>query len=298
VAVAAQWDYAIFGRMKKIPLDQLQAKTNLGVQIKAFLPEETFDQKASDLGAHRDDHYIFFLLKRGSGSMMIDLQKVDMKAGQLYYILPGQVHHHIRTRKAEGWFLAIDTSLVPVQCRNVFEGKLSLQSPCTLLPVLLQQYDYLLSLLHERYSGTNKAGLDRLAIYGLLQSFLAMAAAAYDDLPDPNHQLSRPAALSRQFRMLMAKNIRVIKSPSDYSAKLNVSEAYLNESVKRITGFSVSYWIQQEVLLEAKRLLYYSELNVKEIAYELGYDDPSYFSRFFRKVAGMSASEFRGLYRK
>lgn len=284
--------------MKKIPLDQLQAKTNLGVQIKSFLTDETFDQKATDLGAHRDDHYIFFLLKKGSGSLMIDLQKVDMKTGQLYYILPGQVHHHIRTRRAEGWFLAIDTSLVPAECRNVFEGKLSLQLPCTPQPALFQQYLDLFTLLQERYTGANKARLDRLAIYGLLQSFLAMAANAYDDLPDPSHRLSRPAELSRQFRMLMAKNICTIKSPSGYSTRLNVSQSYLNESVRRITGFSVSYWIQQEILLEAKRLLYYSEFNVKQISYELGYEDPSYFSRFFRKAAGMSALEFRALYRK
>jgi len=284
--------------MKKIPLDQLQAKTNLGVQIKTFLPDGTFDQKAADLGAHRDDHYIFFLLKKGSGSLMIDLQKVDLKAGQLYYILPAQVHHYIRTHGAEGWFLAIDTSLVPAECRNVFEGKLSLQLPCTLQPALLKQYLYVLTLLQERYAGANKARFDRLVIRALLQSFLAMAANAYDDLPEPNHTLSRPAELARQFRMLMAKNIRAIKSPSGYSTRLNVSQSYLNESVKRITGFSIRYWIQQEILLEAKRLLYYSEFNIKQISYELGYEDPSYFSRFFRKAAGMSALEFRALYRK
>jgi len=284
--------------MKKIPLDRLQAKTNLGLQIKTFLPGETFDQKARDLGAHRDDHYIFFLLKKGSGSMMIDLQKVDMKTGQLYYILPSQVHHHIRTNRAEGWFLAIDTSLVPAECRIVFEGKLNLQLPCILQPALLKQYLDVLSLLHERYSGANKARFDTLVIRALLQSFLAMAANAYDDLPEPNQTLSRPAELSRQFRMLMTENIRSIKSPSGYSTRLNVSESYLNESVRRITGFSIRYWIQQEILLEAKRLLYYSEFNVRQISYELGYEDPSYFSRFFRKAAGMSALEFRALYRK
>jgi AraC family transcriptional activator of pobA len=284
--------------MKKIPLDQLQAKTDLGVQIKAFLPGETFEQKARDLGVHRDDHYIFFLLKKGSGSLMIDLQNVDLKTRQMYYILPGQVHHHIRARRAEGWFLAIDTSLVPAECRNVFEGKLSLQLPCSLEPALFQQYLNLLTLLQERCAGANKAGFDRLAIHALLQSFLAMAAKAYDDLPEPNQTLSRPAELSRQFKLLMAKKIRTIKNPSDYSTRLNVSQSYLNESVKRITGFSISYWIQQEILLEAKRLLYYSELNVKQIAYELGYEDPSYFSRFFRRAAGMSALEFRALYRK
>ena len=284
--------------MKNIPLDHLNAKTDLGVQVKAFRPGETFDQKVRDLGAHRDDHYIFFLLKKGSGSLMIDLQKVDLKTGELYYILPTQVHHHIRAHKAEGWFLAIDTSLVPAECRNVFEGKLNLQLPCTLQPALLQQYLHLLTLLQERCAGATKAGFDRLVIHALLQSFLAMAAKAYDDLPEPNQTLSRPAELSRQFKLLMAENIRTIKSPSDYSARLHVSQSYLNESVKRITGFSISYWIQQEVLLEAKRLLYYSDLNVKQIAYELGYEDPSYFSRFFRRAAGVSALEFRALYRK
>ena len=284
--------------MKKIPLDRLQVKTNLGVQIKAFLPGETFDQKIRDLGAHRDDHYIFFLLKNGSGSLMIDLQTVELKTGQLYYILPGQVHHHIKTHRAEGWFLAIDASLIPAECRIVFEGKLSLQLPYTLQPPLLQQYLHVLNLLAERCAEANKARFDTLVIHALLQSFLAMAANAYDDLPELNQTLSRPAELSRQFRMLMTKNIRSIKSPSDYSARLNVSQSYLNESVKRITGFSITYWIQQEILLEAKRLLYYSEFNIKQISYELGYEDPSYFSRFFRKAAGMSALEFRALYKK
>lgn len=169
---------------------------------------------------------------------LIDLQKVDMKTGQLYYILPGQVHHHIKTRGVEGWFLAIDTSLVPAECRNVFEGKLSLQLPYTLQPALLQQYLCLLSLLQERYAAVNKARFDRPVIHALLQSFLAMAANAYDDLSESNQMLSRPAGLSRQFKMLMAKNIRAIKSPSGYSTRLNVSQSDLNESVKRITGFS------------------------------------------------------------
>src|ERR1700722_19368921 len=69
--------------MKPIPLDQLQVKTSLGFQIKSFYPDESFDKKAKDLGAHRDDHYLFFLLKRGKGSLTIDWQQVNMGAGQL-----------------------------------------------------------------------------------------------------------------------------------------------------------------------------------------------------------------------
>ena len=55
----------------------------------------------------------------------------------------------------------------------------------------------------------------------------------------------------------------------------------------------VSYWIQHELVLEAKRLLYYSDLTVKEVAFALGYDDHAYFSRLFSKVTGMSPGSFR-----
>jgi len=79
---------------------------------------------------------------------------------------------------------------------------------------------------------------------------------------------------------------------------LNVSETYLNEALKKVTGLSVSYWIQQEVLLEAKRLLYYSEMNVKEIAHTLGYTDHTYFSRLFKKTEGTTPLLFRTHYRK
>jgi AraC-like DNA-binding protein len=279
--------------MKPIPLDQLQAKTSLGFQVKSFYPDESFDKKAKDLGAHRDDHYLFFLLKRGNGSLTIDWQQVNMGAGQLFYILPAQVHHHIRTRAAEGWFLAVDTSMVPPECRDVFEGKLDLQLPCTLNPTLLRQFTSLLTVLQQRYAENNNARLRIPAMHALLQSFVTMAAGSYDDVPATNQLLSRPAELCRQFKRLMAENIRTIKSPATYSNRLNVSLSYLNQSVKSMTGLPVRYWIQQEILVEAKRLLYHTQFNVKQIAYELGYEDAAYFSRFFRRSAGMSALAFR-----
>jgi len=68
---------------------------------------------------------------------------------------------------------------------------------------------------------------------------------------------------------------------------------YLNEVSKEITGFIASYWIQNEVLLEAQRLLFYTNMDVKEIAFSLGYEDHTYFSRFFKKNLGCTAGQFR-----
>lgn len=78
-----------------------------------------------------------------------------------------------------------------------------------------------------------------------------------------------------------------------YAKSLNISTPYLNECVKTATGNSVSYHIQQRVILEAKRLLYHSNKSIKEIAGELGYDDYSYFIRLFVKITGMTPLAFR-----
>jgi len=71
-----------------------------------------------------------------------------------------------------------------------------------------------------------------------------------------------------------------------YADILNISTPYLNECIKNTTGHSISYRIQQRIILEAKRLIYHSDKSIKEIAAELGYDDYSYFTRSFIKITG------------
>lgn len=96
-----------------------------------------------------------------------------------------------------------------------------------------------------------------------------------------------------KFRQLIKEQYKDCKLVKDYAALLNITPLYLNEVMKEISGFAASYWIHQEIVLEAQRLLYYTGLDIKEIAFELGYEDHAYFSRFFKKNTGMTASSFR-----
>jgi AraC family transcriptional activator of pobA len=113
-----------------------------------------------------------------------------------------------------------------------------------------------------------------------------------------NLSLSRKVMITKQFRSLLLQSFRVMKSPSLYAESLNISPSYLNEVVKKTTGFSASYWINQEIVLEAKRVLFHTDCSVKEVAEQLGYEDYSYFTRVFTKIAGMSPIAFRQKYRK
>jgi AraC-like DNA-binding protein len=149
-------------------------------------------------------------------------------------------------------------------------------------------------LLHEEFVERQNDKYYLPIIHTLAQSFLAMAANTYNTVQQTTeNKLTRSSELARQFKDLLAAHSHTVRSPSDYASKLNVSLGYLNESIKKATGSPVSYWIQQEILSEAKRLLYHSDVDVKQIASELGYTDYAYFSRFFRKASGMSPSAFR-----
>jgi AraC family transcriptional regulator, transcriptional activator of pobA len=280
-----------------IPVHQLQDRVQSGLDIRRFRRGDV-PAEVETLGAHRDDHYLFFLLESGTARLMIDFQQLSFPEASLYYILPGQVHHRLRNQVAEGWFLAVDTSLVSPEYRHVFESQLLLQQPFPLNPQSLQRCQQVLCLLEQTHRETAPGPFQLPIAHSLLDAFIGMAAGCYSQGHPSQFPLSRPEQLARQFKRLLREKIRLLKSPSAYAAELHISESYLNEALKKVTGLPVSYWILQEAMLEAKRLLHYSQLNVKEIAHTLGYDDHAYFSRLFKKATGTTALDFRARSRK
>ncbi|SDZ80062.1 helix-turn-helix domain-containing protein [Pedobacter hartonius] len=284
--------------MTRIPVHILKDRTDLGFQLKNFSKGSYNEDDEKVNGVHRDDHYIFFVLEKGSGMINIDFKEVEIPEGSLYYILPSQVHQRIRTSGASGWFIAVETSLLPPECRSVFEGHLFLQRPFKLKESHLDRCNQLLHLLFLKYREERTNNFSIMELHSLVRSFLAMAAGCYNSGEGLHDKIYRPAQISAHFRKLLAEDFRTVKGPAEYATKLNISETYLSEAVKKTTGFPASYWIHQEVIMEAKRLLYYSNLTVKEIAHDLGYADHSYFSRLFRKTTGSTANQFREQYLK
>ncbi|MBL0739867.1 AraC family transcriptional regulator [Chryseolinea lacunae] len=99
--------------------------------------------------------------------------------------------------------------------------------------------------------------------------------------------------LVRKFMAAIEKDFKQKKSVMEYAAQLYVSPNYLNEVVKRVSGFSAGYHIRQRIIQEAKRRAKYSDSNMKEVAYELGFETPAHFSKFFKHYAGINFSSFK-----
>jgi len=282
--------------MKNIPIHKLAERAAFGLELgHTSLPGAREFLETVDV--HRDDCYSFLLLEKGEGAMDVDFVKVVLPEAHAHYLLPGQVHHNIRTNSADAWYISVNTSLVPKHYREVFEGNLLQQQPVALPPDNLMQFRQLIHLLNEQFKSDPDAAFYAQLVHSLLESLIGMFAKAYEH-PVVAGKSSRVFQLTQAFKKLLAEKIRQEKRPSFYAAQLHISEAYLNEAVKQLTGFTVTYWLMNELILEAKRLLVYSQLSVKEIAGQLGYADHNYFSKLFKKQSGLAPSDFRNSYLK
>lgn len=109
---------------------------------------------------------------------------------------------------------------------------------------------------------------------------------------------SNAVLISNRFKELIAEHIKTQHRVSEYAALLSITPNHLNKSVKSVTGKSPSKWIDETLVLEAKVLLYQSNLSISEVAAELGFFDPSYFSRLFKKYEGVTPLVFRKMIEK
>ncbi|TDE16164.1 helix-turn-helix domain-containing protein [Dyadobacter psychrotolerans] len=101
-----------------------------------------------------------------------------------------------------------------------------------------------------------------------------------------------------RFIDLVEKKFCSYKMVNQYADELAITPNYLSEVIKRSSGFSASCFIHNRVVLEAKRIAINSDYTMKEIAFQIGFEDPSQFSKFFKLKTGTTFSEFRRKYQK
>jgi AraC-like DNA-binding protein len=125
----------------------------------------------------------------------------------------------------------------------------------------------------------------------MLQAFILLSRVNADEkekqLPTYNYNLLKT------FQKLIEKNFATLKLPKDYAELLYITPNHLNAICNDILGQSAGEVIRNRILLEAKRLLINADLSIAEIGYRLNFNDNSYFTRFFKKYAGITPEEFR-----
>jgi len=240
---------------------------------------------------HRDDHFMFIIQQAGSFLLEVDFSEERLAGSSVCYIAPGQVHRYIRQKNSKGWFVFMEPAFISNTYLEIFNTYLSTHQvvPIQKSHAVFSFIPVFESMLADQSSPFQKQIVQSFAdgLNGMVATALVQSKGSGSLIGGQKyHTLIR-------FRQMVQARYKEEKQVQAYAAQLHITPLYLNELVKEITGFSASYWIHQEIMLEAKRLLYYTNLDVKQIAFELGYEDHAYFSRFFKKNAGLTAGEFR-----
>jgi len=277
-------------KTKSIPVNAMADRFGSGIAIgKASIKDfRTFDEAGH---SHRDDYHLFFLQEKGTISIEIDFQKHDLNPFSVIYIHPNQIHRLGAFENVTLSFWAINNENLKTENLNLLEDI----TPAKAIPLDKETFSVISEAvsLCITISERNHEKLYHSLFKDSCNTLIALVASQYLTHYPSSVKLSRIDSITKLFKSVLKTNFRAMKRPVAYAQELHLSAPYLNECVKKATGQTVSYHIQQRNILEAKRLLYHSDKSVKEIAAELGYEDFDYFSRLFTKVTGMTASVFR-----
>lgn len=148
-------------------------------------------------------------------------------------------------------------------------------------------FEILHQILH-----VDKRPTDIEIILAYLNSLLAELNGAYFKNAAPTNMLNANLSKFIEFKLVVETHLTEQPSVNAIAEKLALTTNSLYRLVKEYAGVSPKDFFTNRLMIEARRKLQYSNLSVKELAYDLGFNDPDYFSRFFKKCTGKSVSEF------
>ena len=243
---------------------------------------------------HRITFFALLIVTKGSGNHQVDLKDYELKQGTVLKIAKGQVHAFEKEPKYEGFLIVFTEDYV----LNYF-SKSSIN-------LISHFYNYHISSPISNDIAGNNIFLDQLKVelaYTNKYAQKNIIAALLDLylLKLERHSLVGQAATNNskqyatflQFKNLVESNYTKTRNVKDFAVQLFVSTKYLNQVVKAFTLNTAKRFIDDFVILEAKREIVSTQKSFKEIAFDIGFDEVTNFTKFFKKNLNSTPKEFR-----
>ncbi len=283
--------------MKKIPIRQISPAYSEAQTSERFAIRQVADIVGeNDLiqNLHRHDFFFILVLQNGAGMHEIDFTSYQVVSNSIFFLRPGQVHQLELKAGCSGFLVEYNAEFYNPNTKLSIQRlrKASSKTYCKLEASRFEKIQATLTSMfleyrnkEEGYKDVIKANLDIFFIEFVRQS------------PNPNGPVPvlNPYTQERleEFLELMDRHITTHKLASQYAGFMNLSLYQLNEITKTLLGKITSELINERIMLEAKRHLLATPDQIKDIADHLGYEDVSYFIRFFKKHAGYTPEVFR-----
>lgn len=242
------------------------------------------------------DVYSIYWIKEGKGTYNIDFESYPFTDNVLFFLSPGQVFSIESEKIKEAYkltfvrdFYCIQTHDKEVACNGVLFNNLyetPFVKPCQNDSIKLAFV--LESLIHE-FKQEETAQYDMLQAY--LKQFIILSVRVKKEynLIKNNEETK----LFKDFSLLVENNFKTLHSVTEYAKRLGLSPKSLTKHFQKVGKQTPSDYIKNRIILEAKRQLIYSDLSVKHIAYNLGFNDSAYFTRFFKKSTSESPLQYK-----
>jgi AraC family transcriptional activator of pobA len=260
---------------------------------------EIFDRAGGHTDVpHRHDYYTVLFVEKAKGDHIVDYQKFPFEYRQVFFVSPGQVHQVALTEKPKGWAITFSKAfLIENNIPESFISNINLFKAFGDTPPLLLDEATFTRLLRIIDEMETCLPLDltyrNRALGALLQLFLIYCNNSSSLNPTQLDEDNSGVCILRDFKQLVEQQYTHWHKVGDYAAEIHITPKHLSHTVKNITGKSAKQVIQDRLLLEAKRLLLHTDLTVKEVGYQIGFEEPLHFSSFFKKKEGVSPTHFR-----
>ena len=280
--------------MKSIPVRQIKSnRKEVAPNFRIRSVESLLGGKDMVQELHRHNFYFILALEKGKGMHEIDFKPYQVGDNSFFIMRPGQVHQLTLRAESTGHLLEFNTEFYQLNDRgtNHFLRQATSTNICQVASTAFKKLHSLLSYISQEYHDEKegylqiiKSNLDIFFIEFIRQRKQSKSSAKGN--PYEQERLE-------EFLELLEKNAATQKQVSGYADAMNISVFQLNNVTKTTLGKTASEVINEHIILESKRYLLATSEQVNQIAYHLGYEDPSYFIRFFKKHTGCSPEAFR-----
>ncbi len=246
---------------------------------------------------HRHSFYQVLYIKSGTGVHYLDFREVNIHDHIIFFLSPGQVHDlRFSGKRPEGYMINFRDEL--------FNDFLSQKNFIDTLPVFNRNGNSCFRTVSECKREVDTVFTKILRIFNadfhykfptiqtlLLEMLLMIAEKTQNE--DRLADCIRSNIVTKKFEQLLEKHFQEAHYPKFYADHLAITPNYLNSVCKSVTGKTAGKLIRNRIVLESKRLLMNSGLTISQIAYELYFEDNSYFTKFFKTQTGITPNQFR-----
>ncbi len=255
-----------------------------------------------EVEAHRHNYFEILLFEKGGGDHMIDFDVHELHSTSLHFVSPGQIHALNRAVDVEGYVVIFTKEFMLLNGGNMstlndFPAFSKIVFP--VLKVADLDFKELISMVEQMQVESGKfSALRESVLAAYINLLLIKCRALLIDSPDYKRNDESTMQLMQRFNALLEEHFSTLHKVNEYAELLNVTPNHLSDTIKKNTGHTAGELIHQRLILESKMLLLHSTISAKEVAYSLHFNDPSYFSRFFKANTGYSPEGFRKEIRK